>query len=135
MITYNWDIKFKPTASINGYDNVVLAVIWVLEAQNDENKIKSSMAGTTFFLPPTDTFIPYEDLTDEIRITSSVSVIVASMACGSLNRRATRLRLAFSRRSRNLSDSFISSLVRVTALLASLSKAASVSKIEGTWQG
>jgi len=68
MITYNWGIKSKPTTSINGYDNVVLAIIWVLEAQNDENKIKSSIAGTTFFLPPTDTFIPYEDLTDEIVI-------------------------------------------------------------------
>jgi hypothetical protein len=67
MIAYNWDIKSKPTASINGYDNVVLAIIWVLEAQN-ENKNKSSIAGTTFFLPPTDTFIPYEDLTDEIVI-------------------------------------------------------------------
>jgi hypothetical protein len=68
MITYKWDIKFKPTASINGYDNVVLAIVWILEAQNDENKLKSSMTGTTFFLPPTDIFIPYEDLTDEIVI-------------------------------------------------------------------
>jgi hypothetical protein len=68
MITYNWDIKFKPTASINGYDNVVLATVWILEAQNDKNQNKSSMTGTTFFLPPTDVFIPYDDLTDEIVI-------------------------------------------------------------------
>ena len=45
-----------------------------------------------------------DDLTDEIRMTSSVSVIVASIAFGSLKSRATRLRFAFSRRSRNLSD-------------------------------
>ena len=76
-----------------------------------------------------------EDFTDEIRMTSSVKVIVASIALGSLKRRATRLRFAFSRRSRNLSDSFISALVRSIAVVASLSSAASVSKIEGIWQG
>jgi hypothetical protein len=59
-----------------------------------------------------------DDLTDEIRMTSSVKVIVASIAFGSLKRRATRFRLAFSRRSRNLSDSFISSFVRAIAMEA-----------------
>ncbi len=76
-----------------------------------------------------------EDFTDEILITSSVKVIVASMALGSLKRRATRLRFAFSRRSRSASDCFINSLVRVIAVDASLSKAASVSKIAGISQG
>ena len=76
-----------------------------------------------------------EDFTDEIRMTSSVKVIVASIALGSLKRRATRLRFAFSRRSRNLSDSFISALVRSIAVVASLSSAASVCEIEGIRKG
>ena len=76
-----------------------------------------------------------DDFTDEILITSSVKVMVASIALGSLKRRATRLRFAFSRRSRSASDCFINSLVRVIAVDASLSKAASVSKIAGISQG
>jgi hypothetical protein len=59
-----------------------------------------------------------DDVTDEMRMTSSVNVIVASIAFGSLKRRATRFRLAFSRRPRNLSDSFISSFVRAIAMEA-----------------
>jgi hypothetical protein len=68
MITYNWEIVAKPTAStLNSYNNVILAVIWKLTG-TDQNKKTAEVLGNTFFLPPSEEFIPYEDLTDEILI-------------------------------------------------------------------
>lgn len=68
MITYNWQIIAKHTVpQSNDYTDVVVAVIWKLEAEN-ENGHKSDIVFTSFFQTLEDNFIPYNDLTDEIVI-------------------------------------------------------------------
>jgi hypothetical protein len=68
MITYNWEIVSKPIAPILGdYTDVVLAVIWKLIGTDEDGK-STDVLGTTFFMPPTENFVPIEEVTDEIII-------------------------------------------------------------------
>lgn len=68
MITYTWEIVDKPIAPVlKDYTDVVLAVIWKLIG-TDENKRTAEVLCTTFFLPPSDNFIPINEVTDEILV-------------------------------------------------------------------
>jgi hypothetical protein len=68
MVTYTWEIIDKPIAqSVKNYTDVVLAVIWKLIGTDEEGK-SADILGTTFFMPPTENFIPIEEVTDEVII-------------------------------------------------------------------
>ena len=68
MVTYTWEIIDKPTAPVvKDYTNVVLAVTWKLIG-TDENQKTADIIGTTFFMPPTENFIPIEEITNEVII-------------------------------------------------------------------
>jgi hypothetical protein len=67
MITYTWEILAKPTASkVKDYQDVVVALVWKLTAQLEDKTAES--LNTSFFHSPSDNFIPYKDLTDDVLI-------------------------------------------------------------------
>jgi hypothetical protein len=70
MITYTYNIISKPTAQeLNDFPNVIVASVWEYTATRDEDDATTSIANTTFFLPPPvddPNFIPYDEVTDEL---------------------------------------------------------------------
>jgi len=73
MITYIYDIISKPTVQeINNFPNVIVASVWEYTATRDEDGATTSIANTTFFLPPAEgdpNFVPYDEVTDELVFT------------------------------------------------------------------
>lgn len=70
MINYEWEICAKPTAEdVNGFKNVILAVIWQYTGMDSQSNISYAYQSTTFFIFNNESnFIPFEDITDEIII-------------------------------------------------------------------
>ncbi len=69
MMTYTWEIISKPKADeINGYNDVILAAIWKYIGTDEYNRSAEYMETSFFRLNPDNTFIPYEEITDEIVI-------------------------------------------------------------------
>jgi hypothetical protein len=62
-VTYTWKITDLSTTSVENYPDVVTSACWEASATDDTNTV--SLIGITPFALPENTFISYEDLTEE----------------------------------------------------------------------
>jgi hypothetical protein len=82
-ITYTWELKtFKKQATAGDLQNVIFQTHWT-KTGTDENGLQGSFQGATPFDPAAvdpGTFIPYDQLTQEIVLGWIQAVVVGSYA-------------------------------------------------------